>query len=58
MNPHGDVMKPYTYFEEYITRKRCKKYDFGKNTVDFVVMNTIVQYCNNCLNTKIIYTMD
>ena len=28
MNPHGDVMKSYTYFEEYITRKRCKKYDF------------------------------
>tara|TARA_B000000475_G_C16000947_1_gene448890 strand:+ start:1631 stop:2644 length:1014 start_codon:yes stop_codon:yes gene_type:complete len=58
MNPHGDVIKPYTYFEEYITRKRCKKYDFGKNTVDFVVMNTIVEYCNNYLDTNIIYTMD
>ncbi len=58
MNPHGDVIKPYTFFEEHITRKRCKIYDFGKNTVDFVVMNSIVQYCNNYLNTNIVYTMD
>lgn len=58
MNPHGDVMKPYTFFEEYITQKRCKNYNFGENTVDFVVLNSIVQYCNSYFDTNIIYTMD
>lgn len=58
MNPHGDVILPYTYFEEYITQRRCKNYDFGTNTVDFVVINSIVNYCNNYFDTNIIYTMD
>ena len=46
VNPHGEVMKPYTYFEEYITRKRSKKYDFGKETVDYIVIKNIVDSCN------------
>ena len=39
-------MKPYTYFEEYISRKRSKKIDFGKYTVDYMVMKSICNYCN------------
>lgn len=55
MNPHGEVMKPYTYFEEYISRKRSKKIDFGKYTVDYMVMNSICNYCNEKMNTDIYY---
>lgn len=46
VNPHGEVMKPYTYFEEHITRKRSKIYDFGKETVDYVVLKSIIDLCN------------
>jgi len=55
MNPHGEVMLPYTYFEEYVTRKRAKIYDFKKNTVDFVVINSIVNFCNTNLSTNIYF---
>ncbi len=46
VNPHGEVMKPYTYFEEYVTKKRSKIYDFGKETVDYVVLKSIIDSCN------------
>jgi len=55
MNPHGEVMKPYTYFEEYISRKRSKKIDFGKYTVDYMVMKSICNYCNKKMKTNIYY---
>jgi hypothetical protein len=54
INPHGEVMKPYTYFEEYITRKRSKIYDFGKETVDYVVLKSIIDSCNES-GTNIYY---
>ena len=55
MNPHGEVMKPYTYFEEYISRKRSKKIDFGKYTVDYMIMKSICNYCNEKMKTNIYY---
>jgi len=55
VNPHGEVMIPYTYFEEYISRKRSKKIDFGKYTVDYMVMKSICNYCNEKMGTDIYY---
>ena len=45
MNPHGEVMKPYTYFEKVKTRTRCQRFDFGKDIVACVVMTSIVNFC-------------
>lgn len=55
MNPHGEVMKKYTYFETIITRTRAKKLDFNGDIIDCLVMKTIVNYCNNKHNTNIQY---
>ena len=55
MNPHGEVMKPYTYFEKVKTRTRCQRFDFGKDIVDCVVMKSIVDYCNKNFGLEIYY---
>jgi len=55
MNPHGEVMKSYTYFEKVITRTRCKRFDFGKDIVDCVVIKAIVDYCNKNFELEIYY---
>lgn len=57
MNPHGNVIKPYTYFEQYVTKKRRKKYDFDKNTVDYFVLKSITEYCYTKYKLIIRYTM-
>jgi len=55
MNPHGEVIKPYTYYEIIKTRTRCQKLDFDKEIIDVVVMRSIVDYCNKYYNTDIHY---
>ena len=55
MNPHGEVMKPYTYYELIKTRTRCQKLDFDKEIIDVVVMRSIVDYCNKHFDHDIHY---
>ena len=55
MNPHGEVMKPYTYYEIIKTRTRCQKLDFDKEIIDVVVMRSIVDYCNKHFDHDIHY---
>jgi hypothetical protein len=54
MNPHGEVMKTYTYFEKVRTRTRCKKIVFD-NIIDCIVIKKIVEYCNRKFDTQISY---
>ena len=55
MNPHGEVMKTYTYFERVSTRTRCKNIAFGTDIIDCVVIKKIVEYCNRKFDAKIYY---
>lgn len=55
MNPHGEVMKDYTYFEKVKTRTRCDRIDFNKNIVDCVIIKSIVDYCNKKYDLEINY---
>ena len=55
MNPHGEVMKKYTYFETIVSRTRVKKLEFNGDIIDCLIMKTIVNYCNNKHNTNIKY---
>ena len=55
MNPHGEVMKDYTYFEKIKTRTRCTQLKFDGAIIDCVVMKTLADYCNKKFNTNIYY---
>jgi len=55
MNPHGEVMKQYTYFESMSTRTRSRKIAFGTDIIDCLVIKKIVDYCNGKFDAKIYY---
>ena len=55
MNPHGEVMKDYTYFEKIKTRTRCTQLKFDGAIIDCVVMKTLADYCNKKFDTNIYY---
>lgn len=55
MNPHGEVLKDYTYFEKIKTRTRVTKLGFDNAIIDCVIMKTLVDYINQTHKTKITY---
>ena len=55
MNPHGEVVKTYTYFEKVISRTRNKNLNFDGVIIDCIVMKTIINQCNRRFDTNINY---
>ena len=55
MNPHGEVLKDYTYFEKIKTRTRVTKLGFDNAIIDCVIMKTLVDYINKTHQTNITY---